>query len=229
MIKTAFILAAGLGTRMGELTKTQPKVLVQVKGRTLLDRVLDMLVASKIERVVINIHHFAEQIETHIKSRNDIEIIISDERKKLLETGGGIKNALPLLKEKTFFILNGDSFWQNEAGHDNLKKLFNSWNEKNMDMNLLLCPCKTAIGYDGKGDFVRQKNGALVAGNEFVYTGAMIAKADIFENFASEVFSTSKLFNASQKSGRLFGEVLDGKWYHVGTPQGVKLAEEKLT
>jgi MurNAc alpha-1-phosphate uridylyltransferase len=231
-IANAFILAAGLGTRMRPLTDNRPKPLIEVAGRKLIDHAVDALVAANIGKAVVNAHYLADQIVAWAKSVSKVEISISDERGKLLDTGGGIKHALPLLGEEAFFVLNSDAFWI-ESDPPALVRLREAWNESVMDCLLLLCPPAMARGYDGAGDFhlddagrlTRRSNSALAS---YVYIGAYIVHARVFAGLAEEKFSMNTIWDTMIAQGRLFGLEHHGLWLHVGTPDAIALAEAVL-
>lgn len=229
MIDQAIILAAGLGTRMRPLTDTLPKALVSVGGRALIDRALDCLISAGISRVVVNIHHHADLLESHLLLRDDIDIYISDERSELLDSGGGIKRGLEFLSADEFIVLNADSFWH-DSSYSNLRHLLSTWDSGCMDMNLLLSPLSSSVGYSGVGDFHRHCDGHLERCSEssYIYSGAMVARSDIFTCVSSSIFGLNSLFDSAISGGRLYGEVLRGIWFHVGTPDAVDLVQRRL-
>ncbi|MBS7696969.1 MAG: nucleotidyltransferase family protein [Chelatococcus sp.] len=227
---TAMVLAAGLGKRMRPITATTPKPLIRIAGRSLLDHGLDRLAAAGVKRAVVNVHYLADLVEQHLKRRKAPEIIISDERGKLLETGGGVKKALPLLGEDPFFIINTDSLWL-EGPHGNIARMGRIWDPARMDILLLLASGATSIGDEGYGDFTMDPAGILRRRGErelapFIYAGVAIAKPELFADTPDGPFSLNLLFDRAIAAGRLYGVRLDGQWLHVGTPAAVKLAEE---
>jgi MurNAc alpha-1-phosphate uridylyltransferase len=227
--RTAMVLAAGLGKRMRPLSDTIPKPLVQVGGRALIDHCLDGLARAGVQTAVVNVHHLAERIEAHLAGRTAPRIVISDERDALLETGGGIKRALPLLGPDAFLLRNSDSFWL-EGVRPNLDWLANGWDEARMDALLMLAPTVTAVGYAGAGDFVLDKNGRLSRRPErtvapFAYAGAAILHPRLFADTPDGPFSLNLLFDRAIASGRLHGVRLDGTWINVETPAAVRTAE----
>jgi MurNAc alpha-1-phosphate uridylyltransferase len=227
--RTAMVLAAGLGKRMRPLSDTIPKPLVQVGGRALIDHCLDGLARAGVQTAVVNVHHLAERIEAHLAGRTAPRIVISDERDALLETGGGIKRALPLLGSDAFLLRNSDSFWL-EGVRPNLDWLANGWDEARMDALLMLAPTVTAVGYAGAGDFVLDKNGRLSRRPErtvapFAYAGAAILHPRLFAETPDGPFSLNLLFDRAIASGRLHGVRLDGTWINVETPAAVRTAE----
>lgn len=229
----AMVLSAGNGTRMGALSKTTPKPLVKVLGRTLLDRTLDKLDNVGIARVVVNVHHLADQIEEHALQREQgPEIIISDERSALLGQGGGVEKALPHFGDTPFFAINSDALWVDE-GSNAFENLAQNYDPEKMDILLLLTPTKTALGYDGDGDLFMDESGQLswkgdAASAPYVYAGIQILTSDLFENTPKGLWSLKELYIRAEKAGRLYGCVLDGHWMHVGTEQTIARAEQKL-
>jgi MurNAc alpha-1-phosphate uridylyltransferase len=227
--RRAMVLAAGLGTRMRPLTDTRPKAMVEVAGRMLIDRVLDRLEKAGVEEAVVNVHHHADPLEQHLKARKAPKIKISDERGALLDSGGGVKNALPLLGKDPFFVLNADTIWI-EGFKPNLPSLGNSFDPSRMDILLLLAVTSGSVGYDGKGDFDADSEGRLTRRAEgyvtpFVYAGAAVMKPELFANTPDGPFSLNLLFDRAIEAGRLYGLRLDGLWMHVGTPEAVTEAE----
>jgi N-acetyl-alpha-D-muramate 1-phosphate uridylyltransferase len=231
-IKTAMVLAAGFGTRMRPLTDRTPKPLVTLGGSTLLDRVLDRLATAGIERAVVNVHHFADQIESHLKTRIEPAITISDERGAILETGGGVLKALPVLGGTPFMVHNSDSVWT-ETGRSNLRAMMDAWTPRRMDGLLLLARRDTSIGFDGRGDYYMDASGRLTrrCGNDeapYVFAGVSILKPQLFEGVTEQAFSLVKTFDRAGARNALFGAVLEGTWMHVGTPEALMEAESHL-
>jgi MurNAc alpha-1-phosphate uridylyltransferase len=227
----AMILAAGLGTRMRPLTLTRPKPLVQVGGRALIDYMLDYCRAAGVSEVVVNVHHFAEQMEDHLAGVVHPRVAISDERAGLLDSGGGVRKALPLLGATPFFVLNADAIW-NEGPRPALTRLAEQWDPEVMDVLLLLANASTATGWANRGDFAMDQNGRLTRAGKsemtpFVYAGAGIWKPELFRD-RPEVFSLNRIFDEAAARGRLHGLRLDGVWMHVGTPDAIPEAEEAL-
>jgi MurNAc alpha-1-phosphate uridylyltransferase len=231
---TAMVMAAGLGNRMRPVTDTRPKPLVQVAGRTLLDHALDRLKEAGITRAVVNVHYLAEQIETHLAGYEGLEIVISDERDQLLETGGGVLRALPRLGAE-FLVMNSDSLWL-ESRTRNLARLMEAWDPARMDVLLLLAPVARSLGYDGRGDFTMATNGRLARREPggtapYVYAGVGLMKASQFtdgEALPQGPFSLNVLFDRAIAAERLYGLELDGEWLHVGTPAAIRAAEERI-
>ena len=227
--KTAMILAAGLGKRMRPLTYKTPKPLLTVSGRSLLDYGLDHLAKAGIEKVIINIHHLANQILHHIESRTDVDIIISDESDELLETGGGVSKALSHIGDAPFFVLNGDILWL-DGPTSALSRLVRCWNERKMDALLLLHSTVEAYGYSGVGDFLVDSDGMLSKRPEqqvspYVFTGVQLLHPRLFKNGPHSAFSLSYLYDRSIAGERLFGIIHDGDWFHIGTGDGLNQAE----
>jgi MurNAc alpha-1-phosphate uridylyltransferase len=231
-ITTAMLLAAGLGTRMKPLTDTLPKPLIEVAGRTLLDRVLDKLAAQGVTRAVVNVHYLADKIEQHLKARKDLEIIISDERAELLETGGGVVNALPLLGKDPFFVINTDVTWAT-AGDDTFANMAEAYDPNDMDALLLLAEMGATMGFRGPGDFFLGPDGQLIRRGDkpsapYVFAGTHITHPDLLRSYQAKPFSANIYWNAFGRAGRLFGTVMKPFWLHVGDPQGRDEAEARL-
>ena len=230
VIRTAMVLAAGLGTRMRPITDTIPKPLVEIGGRSMLDRALDRLDEAGIEDAVVNVHHLPDRIEAAVADRRAPRITISDERDALLETGGGVKRALPLLGG-TFLVMNSDSLWTEPRG-GNVGRMLAAWAPDRMDALLLLAD-RESLGYDGAGDFDRDESGRLgrrAPGGTapFVYAGVAILRAADFAGTPDGAFSLNLVFDRAIACERLYGLPLDGEWLHVGTPDAIRAAEERL-
>jgi N-acetyl-alpha-D-muramate 1-phosphate uridylyltransferase len=228
-ITTAMVLAAGLGKRMAPLTDTMPKPMVPLAGKPMIDHVLDRLHDAGVSRAVVNVHYLADIIETHVTRRRAPVIRISDERGVLLETGGGVAKALPLLGPNPFFIQNSDTVWI-EHGASNIQRMMAAFDKSPMDSLLLLARRETSLGYDGDGDFHLQANGQLTRRGkgelaDFVFAGVSIATPAMFKEAPSGKFSLNVLWDQAMNHGRLFGIVLDGIWMHVGTVQALAEAE----
>jgi MurNAc alpha-1-phosphate uridylyltransferase len=228
------VMAAGLGNRMRPVTDTRPKPLVEVAGRALLDHALDRLKEAGIRRAVVNVHYLAGQIETHLAGYQGLEIVISDERDQLLETGGGVLRALPRLGAE-FLVMNSDSLWL-ERGTRNLSRLIDAWDPVRMDILLLLAPITRTLGYEGRGDFHMASDSRLGrrepgGSAPYVYAGVGIMKAALFaggEPLPEGPFSLNLLFDRAIAAERLYGLELDGEWLHVGTPAAIRAAEERI-
>jgi MurNAc alpha-1-phosphate uridylyltransferase len=230
--RRAMVLAAGMGTRMRPLTDTMPKPLVKVAGKALLDHVLDRLADAGVERAVVNVHHFAEQIIDHVKGRTRPQITISDERGVLLDTGGGVVKALPELGDAPFFHLNADTIWI-DGVRPNLARLADTFDPATSDALLLLAPIAGSIGYGGRGDFNMASDGRLRPRPErevvpFVYAGAAILSPALFKDAPQGKFSLTTLFMRAAGTGRLSGLRLEGLWMHVGTPEAIGAAEAAI-
>ncbi len=229
---TAMILAAGLGQRMQPLTLTKPKPLFEVGGRTMLDLALDKLIAFGIRRAVVNTFYLAEQIEQHLKNRKDIEIIISRET-ELLDTGGGIKNALHHFGGKPFFALNADLPWM-DSGAPALSRMAEAWNPQRMDALLLLMPTNKARGFGPKGDFAMEADGRvhrkdITPPRPYVWISAQILKPQPFSEVVTGTkFSNTVIWDKAETQGRLYGIEHTGTCYHVGTPGDLEKANELL-
>lgn len=223
------VLAAGLGQRMRPLTLTRPKPLIEVAGRALIDYGFDRLRAAGVERAVVNVHYLPEQIEAWAARQASPAIIISDERRELLDTGGGVARALPLLGAAPFFVINSDSFWL-DGTTPALARLRMAWDDAAMDGLLLLAPLARTVGYEGAGDFVRGDDGRLqrragAAGQPLAYIGAYLMHPRLLAGAPAGRFSMNVAWDTAIAKGRLFGVVHDGLWLHVGTPQSIALAE----
>lgn len=230
--RCAMVLAAGLGTRMRPLAPDLPKPLVAVAGRTLIDRVVDRLAAAGVSRVVVNVHHRADQLTAHLTRRTAPQIVISDERSALLDSGGGVAKALPLLGPEPFIVHNCDSIWTEGAG-SNLARLCEAWDERVMDGLLLLAPVAASLGYAGRGDFALVPDGRLLrrGGDEmapFVFAGVSIMAPRLMRDMPEGAFSLNRPWDRALGEGRLCGIVLEGQWMHVGDPQAVADAERYL-
>ena len=229
---SAMVLAAGLGTRMRPLTDDRPKALVEVGGRALIDHVLDRLADASVRRAVVNVHWFADRLEAHLAKRGrGPEITISDERAELLETGGGLKKALPLLGDDPVFVANIDSVWTDRG--DALAELAALWDPERLDAALLLARREGAIGFEGGGDFFLGEDGQLTFRGEaaeapYAYMGVHICRPGYVADGPDGPFSLSGLWRRSAAEGRLFGCVLDGDWMHVGDPGARDEAEARL-
>lgn len=228
----AMVLAAGLGTRMRPLTDAIPKPLVQVGGVTMLDRMLDRLAQAGVETAVVNVHYRADQIERHLQSRSQPHIVISDERRELLGTGGGVVKALPLLGNAPFFHVNADTLWI-DGVKPNLTRLAQAFDPGATDALLLLAPSSGSIGYEGRGDYAMAPDGLLRRRGErdiapFVFAGAAILTPSLFRDVPEGEFALTRLFDRAEAAGRLHGLRLEGLWMHVGTPEAVAEAEAAI-
>ena len=231
-IPAAMVLAAGLGTRMAPLTDTMPKALVPLNGKALIDHVLDRLALAGVERAVVNVHHMAGRIEDHLSGRTSPVIEISDERDLLLDTGGGVARALPMLGADAFFIHNSDSVWS-EGAWPCLEQMAEAWDPDRMDTLLLLAPKAATLGYDGRGDFDISADGAVARPDcggpaPFVFTGVSLANPRLFEGAPEGKFSLNVLWDRAIAKGGVYGMRHEGVWMHVGTPDAVSQAEERM-
>jgi N-acetyl-alpha-D-muramate 1-phosphate uridylyltransferase len=230
---TAMIMAAGLGKRMRPLTATKPKPLIEVGGKALLDHVLERLRLAGVEKVVVNVHYLADALEAHLSSRvHGLEIVISDERSLLLETGGGLVKAAPLIDCDPFLAINSDNLWI-DGPADTLKLLASQWDDQRMDALLLLVPLARAENHHGMGDFhmdrsgrVRRRAKSHVA--PFVFTGVQMVSKRLLRDAPEGPFSTNILWNRAIEEGRCFGAVHQGLWFDVGTPTSIPLTEAAL-
>ena len=226
------VFAAGLGARMRPITATMPKPLVEVAGKALIDHCLDRFAEAGVERAIVNVHWLADQIEAHLAHRAAPKIDISDERAKLLDQGGGIKKALPLLGEAPFFLCNTDAFWI-EGPRSNLERLAAAFDPERMDAILLVASSARAVGVDWPGDFTLDADGRLAEREArrvapFVYTGVGIIKPELFADEPADVFRLAPFFFEAARKGRLFGARLDGLWLHVGRPESIAEAERAI-
>jgi MurNAc alpha-1-phosphate uridylyltransferase len=227
----AMVLAAGKGLRLRPITLSRPKPLVEVSGRTMLDGVLDRLVAAGVAEAVVNTHHLGHMIEAHLQGRTSPRIRISREE-ALLETGGGVRKALPLLGAQPFFVINGDVVWR-DGKVPALQRLAATWDTRTMDALLLLQSTASAVGYEGQGDFVMDQLGRLRRRKEgevvpFLFAGLQILSPGLFAGTPDGPFSLNLLYNRALDAGRLYGLRHDGTWYHVGTPEDLERVEAAL-
>ncbi|EQB32325.1 nucleotidyltransferase family protein [Sphingobium ummariense] len=233
MIDTAMLMAAGLGKRMRPLTATRPKPLVKVAGKPLMDHALDRLEAGGIRKVVVNVHYLADTVEAHIAARKDgIEFAVSDERAKLLETGGGLMKAKPLLGEEPFFCANSDNLWV-DGPNETLGVMRRIWDPGRMDALLLLVPLARANCHRGPGDFHMDATGRLARRKTahvapFVFTGVQILSPSLLTDPPSDVFSTNVFWNRAIEAGRCYGVSHQGLWFDVGTPQAIPVVESMI-
>ena len=232
MPKAAMVFAAGLGTRMRPISDSIPKPLIKVGGKALIDHTLDRFADAGLERAIVNVHYRADQVEAHLTGRARPQIIISDERACLLDQGGAIKKALPLIGDAPFFLCNTDAFWL-EGPRSNLAALAARWDPVSMDVLLLVAATTSSIGVDWPGDFAMSADGRLLRREErsvapFVYTGIGIIKSSLFSGAPDGAFRLAPYFFDAAASGRLFGQRLDGQWLHVGTPDAIGQAEETI-
>ena len=231
--RTAMIMAAGLGKRMRPLTATKPKPLIEVAGQSLLDHVLERLKAAGVKRVVVNVHYLADAVEAHLGTRSHgLEIAISDERKLLMETGGGMVQAEPLIDADPFLVVNSDNLWI-DGPADTLKLLASHWDDSKMDALLLLVPLARAENHKGMGDFHMGRTGRLRRRDKsrvapFVFTGIQMVSKRLLRDAPEGPFSTNILWNRAIEEGRCFGAVHQGLWFDVGTPRSITMTEATL-
>ncbi|MBS9721675.1 nucleotidyltransferase family protein [Tianweitania sp. BSSL-BM11] len=222
------VLAAGLGKRMRPITDTIPKPLVPVAGKTLLDWGLDALQAEDVERAVVNVHYLADQIDAHVSQRVSPRITVSDERRELLDSAGGIVKALPQLGDQPFYILNADTFWLDQSP-SSLSRLAALWDDGRMDILLMLASMDDVTGHSGSTDFLLDGDGRLERAkgdpSGLVYAGAGIVHPRIFDGADTIPHSLNAYFDRAIAAGRLHGMVMRGRWITVGTPDAIAPAE----
>ncbi|HWE73174.1 MAG TPA: nucleotidyltransferase family protein [Stellaceae bacterium] len=231
MIDTAMILAAGFGTRMRPITEHTPKPLIPLCGRALIDHGIDRLAAVGVKRIVVNTHYKAPMMAEHLTQRRDVEIVLSHEE-TLLDTGGGVKNALKHLGD-AFYVMNADVFWLN-GRTPALTRLARAWDPARLDALMLVQRTTSAIGYEGIGDFAVDPMGTVRRRAErevvpFLFAGVEILSRRFFDGAPDGVFSLNQLWNKAIVSGRLEAIIHDGEWFHVGTPQGLAASEDRLS
>ena len=225
------VMAAGLGKRMRPLTASQPKPMVRVAGKPLIDHALDRLVEAGVIRAVVNVHYLADALISHLEGRKTPDVVISDEREMLLETGGGMVKAQSLLPDP-FFCLNADNIWL-DGPRDAFHDLSNRWNPDEMDALLLMVPHARALNFRGKGDFnmdplgrlSRRRSGRIAP---FIFTGIQLVSHRLLRDAPEGAFSTNILWERAIEEGRLFGTGFTGQWFEVGTPQSIRPTEEAL-
>lgn len=231
--RRAMVLAAGRGLRMRPLTDHTPKPLIAVAGRSMLDRALDRLDAAGVEAAVVNVHHLAAKVRAHLAARTGgPRTVISDETDALLETGGGIRKALPLLGPAPFYVVNGDIVWLDGAVPA-LVRLARQWDEARMDVLLLLKEAVTAHGYDGRGDFFLGPEGVPRRRGDspsapYIFAGLQILHPRAFDGTPDGAWSLNRVFDRALQKGRLYAVVHDGPWFHVGTPDAIAPTEERI-
>jgi MurNAc alpha-1-phosphate uridylyltransferase len=232
--ETAMVMAAGLGKRMRPLTAMRPKPLVEVAGKPLIDHVFDRLRSAGVKRAVVNVHYLADAMEAHLKHRvKGIDIAVSDERAKLLETGGGLVKARALIGDKPFVCVNSDNLWV-DGPIDSIRLLAALWDDAKMDALLLLVPLAQAQSHRGQGDFHidalgritgRRKPGRLAP---YVFTGVQILSPRVIADWPEGAFSTNLFWNRAIEAGRAYGVVHQGLWFDVGTPSAIPMTEAVL-
>ena len=230
---TAMVMAAGLGKRMRPLTAARPKPLIEVAGKPLIDHVLDRLRAAGVGKIVVNVHYLADALEAHLAARaKDFDLRISDERNLLMETGGGLVQAEPLIDSDPFFAINSDNFWI-DGPTDALKQLAAQWDDQAMDALLLLVPHARAGNHKGMGDFhmdrfgrLRRRGRSRVA--PYVFTGIQLVSKRLLRDAPDGAFSTNILWDRAIEEDRCFGLVHQGLWFDVGTPASIRATEAAL-
>ncbi len=220
--RAIMIFAAGRGTRMGALTEDRPKPLIEVAGRALIDHALDLSRDVAPLTRVVNTHYKAAMLKAHLAGQ---DVLFSDEPELLLETGGGLRQALPLLGDKPVFTLNSDAVW---CGPNPLKLLSNAWDSGRMKALLLMVPPHAAIGHTGAGDFQMATDGRLIRGPGQVYSGAQIICTETLADVPRQVFSLNLLWDQMAARGGLFGLYYPGQWCDVGRPESIALATQML-
>ncbi len=228
---TAMVMAAGMGKRMRPLTASQPKPLVRVAGKPLIDHTLDRLGAAGVGKAVVNVHYLADALEAHLRERSCPAVTISDERDQLLETGGGMVKAQGLLPDP-FFCLNSDNIWL-DGPQDAFADLSQRWDPAIMDALLLVVPHARAVNFNGLGDFHLSPEGRIARRKAdriapFIYTGIQIVSHRLLRESSVEKFSTNILWNRALEEGRLFGVPFTGTWFEVGTPDSIRPTEDAL-
>ena len=221
-IPAVMIFAAGFGTRMKHLTQTQPKPLIPVAGRPLIDHALDMVEAINPPRIVTNLHYLPDLLEAHLEHR---DVITVRESPDILETGGGLRNALPHLNTDPVITMNPDAVW---SGANPLLDLLGAWNPDQMDALLMCVPVAQTHGRTGGGDFDLDADGRLHRGGNMVYGGVQIMKTDRLHDISEVAFSLNIIWNQMAQEGRLFGVSYSGHWCDVGHPDGIGIAESML-
>ncbi len=229
--RRAMVLAAGYGKRMRPLTDDTPKPLIPVLDRPMIDCTLDRLAEAGVESVVVNAHHLAGTVEAHLAGHKEPRVTVRREE-RLLDTGGGIANALDLLGDEPFYVVNGDTLWL-EGGEPALEQLARRWDESRMDALLLLAATVSAHGYGGCGDFMLEADGAARRRQEwevapFAFTGVQILHPRLFQYAPEGPFSLNLLYDQAEASERLFGLRHDGLWFHIGSPEDLDSAEAEL-
>jgi MurNAc alpha-1-phosphate uridylyltransferase len=233
-LNTAMLLSAGLGKRMAPTANGLPKPLVVLGGKALIDHALDRLAAAGVARAIVNVHYKADLIEAHLQKRQAPAIEISDERAALLDTGGGVKKALPRLGPGPFLIHNGDSVWIEGVG-SNLARLAGAWDEARMDCLMLLALASASHGYQGRGDFALESDGRIRRRKveqelvPFAFTGVSVAHPRLFDGSPDGAFSLNLVWNRAIAAGRAYGMRMDGVWMHVGSPDALAEAERCLS
>lgn len=228
---TAMVLCAGRGTRMAPLTDTLPKPMIPVGGVPIVDRTLEHLTRAGVSRAVVNAHYLGDRIADHLKDRRDLDVTVILED-AVLETGGGVKNALPQLGADPFFVINGDSVWL-DGMRNALHRFADTWDAEKMDIQLLLYPFARVLGWHGYGDYTMDELGRISSRDEarvapYAYMGVSIVHPRIFEDTPDGAFSMKRLFDRAEEQGRLYGALHDGLWYHISTPTDLEQADQRF-
>lgn len=219
---SVMLFAAGFGTRMGALTAERPKPLIEVAGKPLIDHALELICAYGAKRIVANLHYKPDMLAQHLDGTG---VRLSLETPEILETGGGLRAALPLLGEGPHFTMNTDAVWR---GPNPLSLLAKRWQAEEMDALLLCVPPAQAIGHAGKGDFLLDDTGQITRGPGLIYSGVQIIKPDLLHEIEDHTFSLNLLWDRMLTQGRLYGAEYPGQWCDVGHPGGIALAEDML-
>ena len=232
--ETAMVMAAGLGKRMRPLTATRPKPLIPVAGKALLDHVFDRLRAAGIKRAVVNVHYLADSLEAHLKAQvEDIDVIVSDERDRLMETGGGLVKAREMIGDQPFLVVNADNLWI-DGPADTIKLLASRWDDATMDALLLVVPYARAHNHPGRGDFHVDAQGKITGRRKpgrvapFVYTGVQILSPRVIRDWPEGPFSTMVFWERAIEAGRAYAFVHQGLWFDVGSPPAIAKTEALL-
>lgn len=232
--ETAMVLAAGLGKRMRPLTALRPKPLVEVAGKPLIDHVFDRLRSAGVKRAVVNVHYLADALEAHVSHRvKDIEVIVSDERAQLMETGGGLVQARQWLGDGPFLCVNSDNLWV-DGPIDAIRQLAAAWDDDAMDALLLMAPLARANNHGGQGDFHLDAFGRIVGRRKpgrlapFVFTGVQILSPRVIRDWPEGPFSTNFFWQRAIEAGRAWGVVHQGLWFDVGSPPAIAATEAVL-
>ncbi|WP_417621591.1 nucleotidyltransferase family protein [Parasphingorhabdus sp.] len=233
VIKTAMVMAAGLGTRMRPLTETRPKPLVEVGGKAMIDHCFEKLAEAGIHKAVVNVHYLADKLEAHLAAlQYPIEIRVSDERQQLMETGGGLVQAEPLIHEPNFFCINSDNLWT-DGPTNSLHQIAQAWDDTKMDALLLLIPHASAHNYQGTGDFHLDRENRISRKlpdqpAPLIFSGIQLMSKRLLRDAPSGPFSTNILWERAIGEGRLFGIVHQGEWFEVGSPEAIAPTEAAL-
>lgn len=231
--ETAMVMAAGLGKRMRPLTVSRPKPLVVVAGKALLDHAFDHLRAAGVKRAVVNVHYLADTLEAHLSGVPGIDIVVSDERRQLMETGGGLVQAREMLGDEPVFVINSDNYWV-DGPADALKLLASRWDSEIMDVLLLLIPLARANCHSGRGDFHLAQDGRITGRRRhgrmapFTYIGIQIMHPRVIADWPEGPFSTMLFWERAIAAGRAYGMVHEGMWFDVGTPAAVGATEAMI-